>query len=152
MKTSNMKTTNETNSQNTTSVVQPVIRRWSRRGFLGACLAAAVLALFTFPAQAAPTLSGTYVTPTKSGTITFTPLRAFRGGVEGRFVISGKAWPGSIYSATGGGTGMVWYYGTTGIMAGNALVTTQPNGSGTGPIWFFDRKGNTIDAGTVTLP
>jgi hypothetical protein len=152
MKTSNMKTTNEANSQPTTSVVQPVIRRWSRRGFLGSCLAAVLLTLFTLSASAAPTLSGTYVTPTKSGKITFTALRAIRGGFEGNFVISGKTWPGCIYAGTGGGTGLAWFYGTSGIMAGNAMVTTQPNGSGTGPVWFFDRKGNTIDTGTVTLP
>jgi len=79
------------------------------------------------------------------------PVRAFHGGSEGTYVVGGKRSPGSMYAATGGGTGMVWYYGTSGIMAGNALVTLQPGGSYSGPIWFFDRKGNTTDTGTVTV-
>jgi hypothetical protein len=56
-----------------------------------------------------------------------------------------------MYAAVGGGTGFVWYFGTSGIMAGNALVTTQADGTQSGPIWFFDRAGNQVDAGTFTL-
>ena len=37
------------------------------------------------------------------------------------------------------------YYSTSGNMAGNALVTLQPDGTYSGPVWFFDRKGNTTD-------
>jgi len=121
-----------------------------RAGMLG-ILIATVLAFLVPAAQAAPMLHGTYATPTRNGTITFVGLRAFRGGVEGRFVIDGKVSPGSTYGATTGGTGMVWYYGTSGIMAGNGVVTLQANGTYAGPIWFFDRKGNPTDTGTAVI-
>ncbi len=128
----------------------PPGRHWTRRGILG-CLLLAVLAMGVMPAQAASTLSGTYATPTRQGVIAFVGLRAFRGGMEGRFAIDGKAWPGSTYAAVGGGLGMVWYYGTSGNTAGNALATLQSDGSYSGPIWFFNRAGNTTDFGTVRI-
>lgn len=110
-----------------------------------------LLALIAITAWAAPLITGTFVTPTQSGSLSYTPVRAFRGGSEGNFVVGGRRYPGSMYAAVGGGTGLVWYYGVSGLMAGNALVTVQPDGSKSGPIWFFDRRGNTIDAGTLTL-
>lgn len=128
----------------------PVFRRWRRRGFLGLCLTA-VLTFFALPAQAAPTLTCTYVAAKSQGTIIYTAQRAFRGGSEGKFVVSGKSFPGSTYAATGGGLGLVWYYGTSGIMAGNALITLQPDGSYSGPIWFFSRTGVQTDSGMVVL-
>ena len=123
---------------------------WSRRGVFGLLLAGLV-ALVSTSAQAAPTLTGTYVTPLQSGSLSYTAVRAFRGGSEGNFVVGGKRYPGSAYAARGGGTGLVWYFGTSGIMAGNALLTAQPDGTYAGPIWFFDRAGNTTDTGTLTL-
>ena len=98
-----------------------------------------------------PVAKGTFVTPTTQGTIQYTMLRAIHGGSEGKYKVAGKGYPGSMYAAVGGGTGMVWYFGTSGIMAGNALVTLQPDGTYSGPIWFFDRKGATRDTGTVTI-
>lgn len=100
---------------------------------------------------AAVAMHGTYTTPTASGTISYTPLRAFRGGSEGRYVIGGQTRPGSMYAAVGGGVGMGWFYGYTGVMAGTALVTLQPNGTYSGPITFLARDGSTLDAGTVTV-
>ena len=66
-------------------------------------------------------------------------------------MVDGKSYPGSMYAAVGGGTGFVWYFGNSGIMAGNALVTAQADGTSSGPIWFFDRAGNQVDSGTLTL-
>jgi hypothetical protein len=91
------------------------------------------------------------MTSTRQGVIASAGLRAFRGGMEGRFAIDGKSWPGSAYAAVGGGLGKVWYYGTSGIMAGNALVVLQSDGPDTGPIWFFNRAGTTTDSGTVRI-
>ena len=147
---------NNTDSSNYNAIARNAsvaTRHWTRRGVLGLLLAAS-LTLMAWSAQAAPMMSGTYVTPARQGTISFVGLRAFRGGIEGKFNIDGKSSPGSLYSATGGGTGLVWYYGVSGIMAGNALVTLQPDSTYSGPIWFFDRRGNTTSAGTtrVTFP
>jgi hypothetical protein len=114
-------------------------------------LATITLALTLSTAFAAPTLSATYVTPTRQGNIAYTAQRGIRGGSEGKFVVDGKSHPGSVYAAVGGGMGMVWYYGTSGNMAGNALFNAQPDGTQSGPIWFFDRSGNIIDSGTATL-
>jgi hypothetical protein len=149
-----------TNSMNNTSVIahqtNKTIRavsarsHWTRRGVIGLLLAVA-LGWLALPAQAAPTLTCSYVASKSQGTIAYTALRAFHGGSEGRFVINRKTFPGSAYAATGGGLGLVWYYGYTGRMAGNALLTLQPDGTYSGPIWFFDRAGNQIDAGTIIL-
>jgi hypothetical protein len=139
---------NNTDSSSLNSSV--ATKHWSRRGLLGLLLAAS-LTFAGWSAQAAPMMSGTYVTPARQGRISFVGLRAFRGGIEGKFNIDGKSSPGSLYSATGGGTGLVWYYGVSGIMAGNALVTLQPDGTYGGPIWFFDRRGNTTSSGTTTV-
>ncbi len=100
-----------------------------------------------------PNVSGTYQTPSQQGTITFKPIkRIVQFGYEGTFKVGGKSYPGSIYFPRSGGVGMVWYYGVSGIMAGNALGTLQSDGvTYSGPIFFFDRKGNTIDSGTTTF-
>lgn len=125
-------------------------QRHSRRTVL-AILIGILLVLIAMPVLAALTVAGTYTTPLRQGTIQFTALRGFRGGMEGSFKVDGKISPGSLYAARGGGTGLVWYYGVSGIMAGNALVTLQPDGTYSGPIWFFDRKGNTTSSGTTTV-
>lgn len=46
---------------------------------------------------------------------------------------------------------MVWYYGTSGNMAGNAVLSPQADGSYVGTFLFLDRKGATIDSGTATV-
>jgi len=116
-----------------------------------ATLVLTMLALATSVATAAVTMHGTFTTPITQGAISFSPARAFHGGVEGTFTVAGKKYPGSEYAAVGGGTGLVWYYGTSGNTAGNALVTLQPDGTFSGPIWFFARSGATTDSGTVTV-
>ena len=116
-----------------------------------AAIAAAMVVMASSVAIASVTMHGTYTTPTQQGTITFSPTRAFRGGMEGNFVVGGKRYPGSEYAAVGGGTGLVWYYGTSGNTAGNALVTLEADGSYSGPVWFFNRAGATTDSGTMTV-
>jgi hypothetical protein len=125
--------------------------RFLMRASVVAALVVVAVTLTVTAAVAAVAMHGTFTTPTTQGTITYTPLRAIRGGSEGRFLIDGKRFPGSLYAATTGGTGLVWYYGTSGNMAGNALVTSRPDGTYSGPLWLFDRAGNTIDSGTVTV-
>lgn len=100
-----------------------------------------------------PYISGTYQTATHQGTIKFTPIkRVIQFGYEGTFKIDGKNYPGSLYLPRTGGVGLVWYYGSTGIAAGNALGTLQADGvTYSGTVYFFDRKGNTIDTGTATF-
>jgi hypothetical protein len=131
---------------------RPGVKRWARRTAFGV-LVAGLVGLFALPAKAAvPYVSGTYVTPARQGTIQFTPLRrVVQFGYEGRFVIDGKTYPGSLYYPRTGGVGLVWYFGTTGIMSGNTLVSLQADGSFAGPVWFFDRRGNTTAEGTTTL-
>ncbi len=125
------------------------LRLWPRRGVLSLLLFG--LVVVTSVTAWAATFTGTFSTPRGTGSLSYTAVRAFRGGSEGNFVVGGRRYPGSAYAAVGGGTGLVWYYGTSGIMAGNALVKLQPDGTYSGPIWFFDRAGNTIDAGTLVL-
>jgi hypothetical protein len=114
-------------------------------------IAAGLVALLAAASLAAVTMHGTFTTPTQQAAISYTAKRAFHGGTERTFTVAGKKRPGSMYAAVGGGTGFVWYYGVSGIMAGNGLVTLQPDGTYTGPIWFFDKKGRTTDSGTMTV-
>lgn len=120
--------------------------------FLTILAAAAVLALGTAaPATSAGTvtLRGHFTTATTSGGIVYTALRTIPGGSEGKYRIAGVKHPGSLYAAAPEGTGLAWYYGVSGIAAGNALITLQPDGSYRGSIWFYDRKGNVVDSGRV---
>lgn len=105
------------------------------------------------PAKAAvPYVSGTYTTPNASGGFKFTPVRAIQGGFEGRFVVGGKAYLGSIYAIRGtSDTGMVWYYGVTGIPAGSARVSPNASGLYSGPISFTNLRGQTTDSGRLTV-
>ena len=129
------------------------LRLWRRLGlaFIVTAVTAALAGVLATAALAAPTMSGSFATPTTQGNIAYTAQRAFHGGSEGRFVVAGKSYPGSMYAAVGGGTGLAWYYGTSGLMAGNALVKLQPDGTYSGPIWFFARSGTTTDSGTATV-
>jgi hypothetical protein len=135
---------------NRTRPAKGKLRRWSRRGVISLLLFGFIASIAT-TALAAPTLTGTYVTSAGQGSLRYTAVRAFRGGSEGTFVVGGRSYPGSAYAATGGGLGLVWYYGYSGITAGNALVTVQTNGIYSGPIWFFNRAGGTTATGTLTL-
>ncbi len=113
-----------------------------------------VLLLTAIPAFAAvPYVSGTYQTPSRQGTIAFTPQRAvIQYGYEGKFVIDGKTYPGSYYAIRGtSNIGMVWYYGTSGIQAGTAVVSSIGGTSYTGPITFTDRQGNVTASGTCSV-
>lgn len=122
-----------------------------------AILVCALLSAIVFSpmtAQAAvPYISGTYQTPSQQGTIAFKPIkRVIQFGYQGTIKINGKSYPGVMYFPRTGGVGLAWYYGYSGITAGNALGTLQPDGvTYSGPVWFFNRQGNTIDTGTITF-
>lgn len=124
--------------------------RWTRCTTFEA-LTTGLAGLFTLPAKAAvPFAGGSYVTLVRQGTVYFTPLRqGVESGYEGRFVIDGRTYPGSLYYPRTGGVGLVWFYGDTGTMAGNTLGSLQPDGSYVGPLWFFDSRGNITDSGTT---
>jgi hypothetical protein len=131
-----------------------------------------VLLIVSTPADAAPApVQGQYVlTSGNTGAFKYTPLRAIiQYGSEGNFVICGKSYPGSMYAIRygqyAGGVGMVWYYGTSGIMAGNAVVQRQadltacpnisllitPTSCSVGSITFTARNGTPIDSGMLTV-
>ena len=110
------------------------------------------------PVQGAiPQVSGTYVTPTKSGTIKFKAQRAFRAGswgiaYIGNYNISGKNYPGSFFANGAKGTTLSWNYNSINYeQAGQALVFQQPDGSWLGTISFYDKAGNTISTGTAKI-
>ena len=121
-----------------------------RCGILTAIVALFVLGISA--AHAAPTATGTFVTPNASGTIKFTAVKTVaRLGSQGNFNVNGKGYPGMIYVGRPAGTGLVWYYGNTGIMAANALLFPQADGTFSGQILFFDKRGNVTDTGTATM-
>ena len=110
------------------------------------------------PVNAAITqVSGTYVTPAKSGTIKFKAQRAFRAGswgigYIGTYNISGKNYPGSFFANGTKGTSLSWSYNSINYeQAGQAVVFQQPDGSWLGNISFFDKAGNTTSTGTAKI-
>jgi hypothetical protein len=108
-----------------------------------------------FPAKAyAPSISGTYTTASVSqGTFKFTAVKAVvQFGYQGNFVISGKKYPGVLYTIRGtSNMGMAWYYGVTGITAGSAIVSPVGGGAYKGTIEFFDKRGNVTSSGTIDV-
>ena len=126
---------------------------WNRRRMLTALFLGAMLLLPASLFAAVPYVSGSYATPLKSGAFKFNPVkRVIQFGYQGNFVVSGKSYPGVLYAIRGtSNVGMAWYYGVSGIQAGAAVVTTQPDGTLTGTIEFTDRKGNITDSGSITL-
>lgn len=126
-----------------------------RRILVSFLFVAALLASSTLTAHAAtPTLTGTFSAANAQGPIQYTMVKAMaRLGSQGRYVINGKSYPGVLYAIrTIGGLGLSWFYGSTGITAGSAVVspTGNPN-EYSGTIQFVDRQGNVIDSGTVTI-
>jgi len=126
----------------------------SRIVSLGAVIAfAAALLLIGRIAQAAPYVSGTFSTPYQHGALQFTPLKRVVGvGVEGRFLIHGKSYPGTLYGIRHtNNVAMVWYYGTSGLSAGSAVATYVAGTTYVGTIQFTDKAGTVTDAGTLTV-
>ncbi|MFO0940356.1 MAG: hypothetical protein U0930_06265 [Pirellulales bacterium] len=119
-----------------------------------ALLATTAICLVTASASSAaiPNVTGTYTTNSKQGTISFTAVkRVIQFGYQGTVKIDGKGAPGVEYFPRTGGVGLAWYFGYTGITAGNAFCLPQTDGSYSGPVWFYDRRGNIIDSGTMTF-
>lgn len=124
-------------------------------------LAACMLALFVIgaaaadcSAQAVRKITGTFSTPVQQGAFKFTSVRAVRvvnmTAYEGNFVIAGKTYPGSVLP-TPTGLSMVWYYGVSGIQAGQALATLQTAPTYSGNITFFTRGGAISSEGTLIV-
>lgn len=105
--------------------------------------------------QAAPSVTGTFATPNKTGTFKFSAVKAVRVvstyAYQGYFRVGTKTQPGVVYGARPSGLGIAWYYGVSGNMAANGLLQPQPDGSYTGTITFFDVKGVQTDAGTARM-
>ena len=113
-----------------------------------------VLVLAAVPAQAVgPYVAGTYVATARQGTIQFTPVkRVIQFGYQGNFRIDGRTYPGSYYTIRGTpNIGMVWYYGSSGLSAGSAVVAPVGGTTYAGTITFTNRQGQVTDAGTVTV-
>ncbi|MFN8644595.1 MAG: hypothetical protein U0802_24135 [Candidatus Binatia bacterium] len=125
----------------------------NRRRLLAALSVGLLLAVAVPALAAAPYVSGTYVSDAGQGTIRFTPLRAVvQFGYEGNFVVNGRRYPGSLYGIRGtANVGLVWYYGVTGIPAGNAVVSPAGGTTYSGPIQFTSRAGAVTAAGTATV-
>ncbi len=98
---------------------------------------------------------GTYVTNLNTGTIDFVTVKAVRlvniTAFQGNFRINGRGYPGIMYPTPTGVWVMTWYFGYSGIPAGQATVTLQPDNTLTGPIYFYNRSGATIEQGTTTI-
>ena len=115
-------------------------------------LLAGLVALVSTSAQAAPTITGTYVTSLRQGSLSYTQVAVVGGRSSGNFLIDGRKYPGVVDPAGANTVKLAWFYGTMGgVVAGSALVTPQADGTYSGLIYFFDRAGNTTDTGTVTL-
>ena len=125
-----------------------------KKSLVSLLLAVLVLVLAAAPALAAvPSVNGSYVAANSQGNFKFTPQRAvIQFGYEGKFNIAGKGYPGSMAYVRGtSNISFVWYYGTSGIQAGTALVSPVSGATYSGPITFTDRQGNVTDSGTLTV-
>lgn len=110
----------------------------------------ALLGLIAATAQAAaPSVTGTFVTPKRSGTLKFTAVKAVRVGsygvaYQGNVNVSGKSYPGTLY-----GTSLTWFYTPNYETNGDARLTLQADGSYAGIITFYSKLGAIIDQGTA---
>lgn len=129
------------------------------------------LALASVPAHAVAPAQGQYVLNSGvTGKFKYTPLRAIiQYGSEGRFTVGSKVFPGSMYgiksASSPGSVGMVWYFGSTGRMAGSAVVQKNPDLSAcltlnlplvpsscyTGTMTTTDPRGNVTGTGILTV-
>lgn len=125
-----------------------------RRILLSVLFVSMLLASTTLTARAATaTLSGTFTTQNGTSPIKYTMVKAMaRLGSQGNYVINGKTFPGVLYAIRGGSLGMAWFYGSTGITAGSAVVSPTGNlNEYSGTIQFVDRQGNVTSSGTITI-
>lgn len=98
---------------------------------------------------AAPSVTGTFTTPKKSGTIKFTAVKAVRVGsygvaYQGNVNVSGKSYPSTLY-----GTALTWFYTPNYETNGDARLMLQADGSYSGPITFYNKLGAIINQGTA---
>ncbi len=117
-------------------------------------LALVLLVGLSSPASAATaTLTGQYTIGAGTGSFSYYALRGIRYGSEGNFVLSGRTYPGSMFTPPRipGMLSMVWYDPTTYNQVGAAAVTLQPNGSYTGTLTLYRPDGSVKATGTLTV-
>ncbi len=121
---------------------------------LFALLALVLLVSLSSPASAATaTLTGQYTIGTGTGSFSYYALRGIRYGSEGNFVLSGKTYPGSMFTPPRipGMLSMAWYNPSTYNQVGAAAVTLQPDGSYTGTLTLYFPDGTVKATGTLTV-
>lgn len=116
----------------------------------GSCL------LFSAQAMAAGRgATGTFTTPTKSGTVKFIAVKRVVqwNGFQGNMVIAGKTYPGVMYGLRDGSgrIGFYWYYASDYAQAGQAVLTLQPDGSYSGKLDFTNHNGVVTNSGTMNV-
>jgi hypothetical protein len=98
---------------------------------------------------------GSFVTPTRSGTVKFVAVKRVVqfNGYHGNFVIAGTSYPGVMYGLRDGSgrVGFVWYYPSDYAQAGQAILTLGADGKYTGPIDFMNHRGVIAESGTMTV-
>lgn len=96
--------------------------------------------------------SGTYTTPTKSGTVSFRATRGILYGYIGYLTVDGVRHQGVEYwnRQYPGQRFFNWSYanGTIAMQASTSAVTTTTE---SGPITFYNRSGVVVDSGMVTI-
>lgn len=126
----------------------------------GTALCAAILGAMvgtTETASAAVLRSavGTFQTPARQGVFKFVTVKAVRivntTAYQGNFNIGVRSFPGVMFPTPDGRMSMAWYYGSTGITAGQGIAAKQADGSYSGPIDFLNRNGSISEQGTATF-
>jgi hypothetical protein len=120
----------------------------TRRSFVTLITTLLVLG-FSAAQAAAPSVTGTFVTPKKAGTIKFTAVKAVRVGsygvaYQGNVNISGRTYPGTLY-----GPNLTWFYPVNYETNGDTQLTLQADGSYAGIITFYSKAGAILDQGTA---
>lgn len=109
----------------------------------------------TVNAQVVRGATGSFTTNLRQGAIKFTTVKATRVVnrviYQGNFVIAGKSYPGAIYPIPNGTWGMVWYYGASGLLNGQAVLSPTQSNSLSGSIEFYNRNGVVTESGTATV-
>ena len=111
---------------------------FSRRSVVLALVLGGCLLTSTSAMAAGRGAVGSFVTPTRSGTVKFVAVKRVVqiNGYQGNMVIAGRTYPGVMYGiASGSGqVSFVWYYPTDYAQAGQAVLTLLPDGTYSGPM------------------
>lgn len=106
-------------------------------------------------AQVIRSATGTFQTNLRNGSFKFVTVKAVRVGnttaLQGNFNIAGRSFPGVMFPTVDGRMSLAWYYGSTGITAGQSVAAKQADGTFSGPISFVNRNGTLTEQGTLTF-